>query len=890
MQKLVLVLLLSLCGLARPQEAAPLEPDPAALEAGQLSKLPVQKTFIEAEYPAKAQEQGLQAEVILLLDIGADGKVEAVGVLEPSAYPDLGFEEAAMAAAQQFEFEPAELDGQPLAVQISYSYRFVLKPKAPLVPEDTSADVPAPAAPQIVNLQGLLLERGTRNPLGGVLITVFREQDGGPVGFEAVSDKTGSFQFYDLPPGEWRILVEVPGYYPFRTTEEIVAGERVDASYFVEKASYNPFDVRVTAPRPKKEVSRTVLEVEEIEKVPGTMGDPLRVIQNLAGVARGGGGMEGGGIIIRGSAPEDSKIFIDGIEVPTVYHFGGLRSVLPIGVLEGIDFYPGNFSSRYGRATGGIVDVRTKRLEPQKVGGSVDVSLLDTAVFVEAPLGEKASIALGGRRSYIDFLIEAVVPDDAGVSLTVAPRYYDWQILGRYRPSPAHDFQTMIFGSDDRFEVLFEDPAALDMSLTSNDLGFSTTFYRATAGYRYIPNAGFENNFQLAVGRDHMKMNLAQFLMDFDIGSFQLRDTTRTRLDPTLDLVLGLDLLTYTGDIDVRMPHPPKEGQSTLEQGGGDVDLDQMISRQIEDYLEVNPALFAELEYQPLEGLLLIPGLRLDYFDRLDTVVPLPHLTARYALGPVLTPKAGVGLYAQDAGVDESDEGFGNPDLDYERALHWSAGLEYRPRPYLTFDVTGFYKNLWSLVSPTDRFVTEDGQPRPLVYDNRGEGRVYGLELVTRHDLSSGLSGWIAYTLSRAERHDSDRAGFRLFDYDQTHILTAVASYALPRNWQVGTRFRLVSGNPTTPVTGALWNGDTDRYSPIFGDVNSDRDPIFHQLDLRLDKRWVYDRFLLALYLDVQNVYSHQSGGQREYNFDYSRSKDGGGLPLLTILGLQAEF
>ena len=130
------------------------------------------------------------------------------------------------------------------------------------------------------------------------------------------------------------------------------------------------------------------------------------------------------------------QVFIDSIEVPLLYHFGGLKSVLPIGVLESIEFYPGNFSPVYGRATGGIIDVRIKDLKPEKMSGYADVSILDTGVYLEMPIGKNAAIALAGRRSYIDAILNAVVPDDAGVSLQTAPVYYDYQLVGSYRPTP----------------------------------------------------------------------------------------------------------------------------------------------------------------------------------------------------------------------------------------------------------------------------------------------------------------------------------------------------------------------------------------------------------------------------------------------------------------------
>ena len=139
------------------------------------------------------------------------------------------------------------------------------------------------------------------------------------------------------------MLIEAPGYFPFRTTETIARRRGASTvTYYVERGSYNPFDVTVTATRPRKEVSRTVLSAKEIEKVPGAMGDPIAVVQNFAGVAR----MPVAGLlVVRGSAPEDSKVYVDGIEVPLIYHFGGLRSVIPAGMLDNIEFYPGNFGA-----------------------------------------------------------------------------------------------------------------------------------------------------------------------------------------------------------------------------------------------------------------------------------------------------------------------------------------------------------------------------------------------------------------------------------------------------------------------------------------------------------------------------------------------------------------
>jgi TonB family protein len=872
---------------------------PGQIEAKKLSKLPKQTKFVQADYPKEAADKGIEAEVVLLLDINAEGKVDSVGIAEPPATPGIGFEEAALAAAQQFEFEPAELDGKKIAVQITYRYKFKLAPKADAPPP---APAPEPAAPgaapaaapaaavatavraPVVNFQGQLRERGTRLPLAGVLVTVFRDDptSGKAQGFEATADESGRFQFFDLTPGEWKVLVEPPGFYPFRTTETIVAGEGIDVTYHVERGSYNPFDVTATATRPRKEVSRTVITAKEIDKVPGTFGDPLAVIQNFAGVARVAGG---GQIIVRGSAPEDTRVFVDGAEVPLIYHFGGLRSVIPIGILDSIEFYPGNFSPVYGRATGGIIDVQLKKMQPKKVGGYADVSLLDTSVFLEVPLGDKGGIAVAGRRSYIDFILNAAVPDDAGVNLVTAPQYFDAQLLANYRPSPAHDLRGFFITSDDRLKLLFRNPAEVDPSLTDNAFSTSTTFYRSLLTYKFIPGPNFENNLRISQGRNWFYFRAGQLLFDINFYTTQMRDTVRQKFGERFTLTYGADVLYGTSDLNIRLPRPPKEGEPM-----GNFDFSQTINRQIDGQAFWSPAGFIEAEIKPWDGLLLLPGVRVDHFQRVHETVPQPRLTARLQLGERFTLKGGAGLFVQEPDFDETDPSFGNPDLKAERARHYSAGVEFKPRPWITLDATGFYKDLRNLVSGTDQVVMKDGVMKPLVYDNGGAGRVYGMELVARHEFTNNFTGWLAYTLSRSERTDSRAQGSRLFDFDQTHILTLVGSYVLPRNWQIGGRFRLVSGNPRTPIVTSTFNASTDRYDPVYGAVNSDRVAPFHQLDLRVDKRWVYQSWMLNLYLDIQNVYNRANPEGTAYNFNFRQQKPQQGLPIVTILGIRAEF
>jgi len=161
---------------------------------------------------------------------------------------------------------------------------------------------------------------------------------------------------------------------------------------------------------------------------------------------------------------------------------------------------------------------------------------------------------------------------------------------------------------------------------------------------------------------------------------------------------------------------------------------------------------------------------------------------------------------------------------------------------------------------------------------------------VARHEQHGKFNGWLAYTLSRSQRRDSGETSYRLFQYDQTHILTAVGMVSLPRNWQVSSRFRLVSGNPQTPVTGSVFDSARAEYQPVYGPKLSSRDAMFYQLDIRLDKRWIYNGWMLNAYLDIQNISNHTNAEGTSYNADYTQSKTTSGIPIYPILGVRGEF
>jgi len=157
-------------------------------------------------------------------------------------------------------------------------------------------------------------------------------------------------------------------------------------------------EVMVIAPKIKKEVVSTEIKAEEGRRVPGTQGDTLKVVQNLPGVARASFGS--GQLVVWGAAPQDTRVYVDGIHIPLLYHGGGLRSVFAGDLVRAINLAPGGYGAEYGRGLGGLVTIDTRALRPTGVHGFVAADVIDSAAMVEAPLSSSTRVAVAARKSY----------------------------------------------------------------------------------------------------------------------------------------------------------------------------------------------------------------------------------------------------------------------------------------------------------------------------------------------------------------------------------------------------------------------------------------------------------------------------------------------------------
>ena len=238
---------------------------------------------------------------------------------------------------------------------------------------------------------GVVVDDATGLPIAGAYVTVGEG--------ETATDEQGQFRIAEIPFGRLDVTVVAGGYRAYfgsaRIGADLVRRLEADAS------SNEVIEMSGRAPTGPP----LHLDTTAIRNQPGAGNDVLRALQSLPGVARTPFGL--GGLALRGTAPRDTKVYLDDIEVPLLYHFGGLASFFPTAAVDEVTLEPGGASARYGRGLGGValVTSRTGRRDRWRVGG--EVSLIHAAAIAEGPGPLHGSWLVGARRSYFDAILAA---------------------------------------------------------------------------------------------------------------------------------------------------------------------------------------------------------------------------------------------------------------------------------------------------------------------------------------------------------------------------------------------------------------------------------------------------------------------------------------------------
>lgn len=823
---------------------------------------PELEQFVEAKYPPAAVEQGLEADVDLLLEIDAEGHVTSAEVTEPRGH---GFDEAARAAALQFRFTPAHRGDRSVAAKILYRYSFHLD-------ERVAPDQPPPVA----SLRGQLQIAEGKLPLAGARVVV--QPAKGP-SREIVSDQEGRFVLEGLKPGRYRVTISAEGYESYSVTESLGANEEVEVRYrlvpIVDDEGVTT--IVVHGERPAREVTRRTVTRREMSRVPGTSGDALRSLQNLPGVARPPS--LSGVLVVRGTGQNSTPVFVEGMFLPNVYHLGGLSSVIPTELMEEIDFYPGNYSVRFGRGLGGIVDVSLRQTRNDgEYHGLFQLDLIDARAMLEGPVpaADGWNFVGGIRRSHVDAWLVPLIENEE-TTISAAPVYYDYQLLADKRLSRTSYLRVGLLGYDDRLRIISRVGATGgELESTDNITGIGTVYTNQLSDDLFL-------DVNLTVARLDQHFQLSTILFDTIAYGTVGRAELSYKMWPNATFVSGVDLLFAPYHTQARIPEDP--GPSAPDIGS----FVTTPSREIDQRsMFLQPALFAEMQMQPNRRTQVVTGARFDYTYSIDRFDVSPRLNARYDVVPGFprtTLKGGSGYFYQPPGFDVALFKRDDTELRSMRSWQNSVGVEQDLSQQVELSVEGFYNVLDDLIS---RGPDEEGVLR---YNNDGEGRVYGAEFMLRYKADPRFFGWLAYTLSRSERKWADGEPTELFGLDQTHILTLLGSYVLGRGWELGARFRYVSGNPYTPCEGGIYSSTSTSYLCVNGATNSRRLAAFHQLDIRVDKTWTFQSWKLGAYLDLINAYNRSNPDFIQYNYDYTQQKaQSASLPIIPSLGVRGEF
>jgi hypothetical protein len=441
-----------------------------------------------------------------------------------------------------------------------------------------------------------------------------------------------------------------------------------------------------------------------------------------------------------------------------------------------------------------------------------------------------------------------------------------------------------------------------EISEQTDRMGMNSTFHMGKLGWDWSPQTRLSNSAQYSLmwyGENYSVFGYMK--IESRIWLHHIRDEFKCKIGERSSINAGIDAQFISDDFIMVLPGS-----------------NNSINRDTTENWEFGVmGAYLNFEWKPFENVSIIPGLRYDYFPELNydgshlpafwnyhafdnnrgySGEPSLRVNGRYEFIEDHTLKAAVGNYSQ---TPEPmgwviHKTWGNPELPTTKAAHYVAGYEWQITDIINADVQIYYNNQWDIpeMVSADGLSTASGVNNSWL--NSGKGRMYGLEIMLRHLQSERFFGWLAYTLSRSERYDQVHKKWVLFDDDETHHLQVLGSWHLKKNFDAGFRLRYVQGKPTTPIVGITENENLNgamSIKPNYGDKNSKRINPFFGLDLKVDKKLVFDKWMFTIYADLQNIswLVYKSPETEFYNYDYTDKTTFSMFPMLSI-GCKAEF
>ena len=718
-------------------------------------------------------------------------------------------------------------------------------------------------------LQGQVYSTKSNEPLESASVRV----QGTSLG--ARTDGQGRFVISGLKPGFVRLIVSMLGYETTTSAEVQVIGNQtsfIDIALDEASTSLTEVVVRpnMRLKRVESPLSLQILGIKQIEKNAGANRDISKLVQTLPGV--GATDPNRNDLIVRGGGPSENVFYLDGIEIPVINHFstqgasGGVVGMINPDFVREISFYTGAFPASRTNALSSVMEIKQRDGDTDRMHVKASVGASDAALTVEGALSEKSSFIASARQSYLQWLFKAI-------KLPFLPTYNDFQLKYKHRFNAHNELTILGIGAIDDMSLntkLQSTGSEVQRYILSYLPRYKQWNYTVGAVYKHY---GAEHTDCWVLSRNMLRNSSVKHQSNDPtlpkLSEYQSDETESKLRYERMYTTLPFKLSFGAG---LRYADYRNRAERLAYQSGKVVPLSYDAHIRLLAY-----SAFAQASDEYLDRRLKI-GLGVNLVgNTLNSVMsnPFPQLSPRLSVSFALTDdidlNANFGRYAMQPSY--TSMGYQAPDGTYPNKMRLRyimsnqavLGGEYHLGSYLHFSAEGFYKSYSSYpISELEGISlaskgTEYGQVGAEAVLSTGEGRVYGAEVVARLMPWHQFSATATYTLFRSEF--TDKAGiYRPSSWDTRQMLNLLLSYRLGKSWYLSASWRYSGGAPYTPIdmelstNKAAW-AVTNRAYPDYTRFNTLRLPAKHQLDLRLDKEFYFKRWMLNLYLDVQNAY-----------------------------------
>ena len=702
--------------------------------------------------------------------------------------------------------------------------------------------------------------------------------DGTTIG--ATTDLDGNYELMDLTPGEYNFKCTYIGFNSnFQSEVQLSPNKNLRLDFSMSENAQIIEEVQVMANTfNKTEESPTSLRTinaSEIYRSPGGNRDISKVIANLPGVSSTPSFRND--IIIRGGAPNENRFFLDGIEIPNINHFatqgssGGPVGIINVNFIREVDFYSGAFPANRGNALSSIMELKQIEGSDESFSGSFMIGSSDAGLTINTPLSKSTTMLLSARRSYLQFLFQAL-------QLPFLPTYNDVQLKVTHKPNKKNQFNIIGLAAIDEFTLNPKANEDIDdkQTLAQNEYILNNLPVNEQWNYSFGMSWKhfFENsNLLVVVSRSHLN-NTAEKYADYaDLSSEKLLDYESEEIENKSRVEYNFRSNNIKFNVGVNLEDATYTNYTNRKITFGDIITDKQVDS---DLHFIKYGAFAQVSKTYLVDRLVTSfGVRSDgnsFTDNTTTPNLSPRLSMAYNLNGKSSINANLGRYYQLPSYTilgfENNGNYLNKNAEYIQCDHAVLGLEYNPSNYSKITIESFYKYY-------DNYPFSDSVGISLanlggdfgVIGNENissisKGRSYGMEFLAQQKLSSSIYGIMSFTYYKSEFEDKNQQ-YTPSAWDNRYILNVTAGKKFKNNIEIGVKFRYSGGAPYTPLDLAtssikgVW--DVNQQGVLnYELLNTQRLKNIHGLDIRIDKKWFFKKWSLNAYLDVENLYNYK--------------------------------